>query len=469
MPAPRFHPLARLLCFALGALVIAGALQGVVVGALTTAARLNGQVPQQFVADWLQEHALLLIVVVYPPILGWLWFCRRALDRRSMTALGLHGTRSGRLFFQGAAGGACAIALLFGALWLSGGVRIIGSGPEAFEDSTAEIGAQLLIYALAFGAVGFMEEIAFRGYGLHNVAAWGGARIALWAQAIGFALIHLGNAGVASLNNAASDAVANSWADAWRAMPSIALIGWFFALTYFKTGSLWFAIGFHAAWNFFLGCVFSLPVSGVPTFRLLDVESSSNAWLSGGTFGAEGSLLLIPILLAMIWILRAQPDHPQAALDLSLLDPNATFAPETPLGLPDYESAWANVENEDNADGSLRRSRFQTSMRAEEESAAPWTYYPGQLPREPKPVEVTAAVEDNVPAPISAPPAVAAPETAPQIPLSPAPTPRPPTQSTLEPSAQAATPVSSPPREEKSTSDTATSATPAPKKPTPRW
>jgi len=158
-----------------------------------------------------------------------------------------------------------------------------------------------------------MEEILFRGYALHNLHAWLGARWSIGIQAAVFSLVHLGN--LAQMDRSTPGAVLATW----LAMPNIFLIGIFFALCYLKTGSLWFPIAFHAAWNFFLGCVFSLPVSGLPIFKLLDIEVRGSIPLSGGAFGPEASLLLTPILLALVFAVSRVENHRQAIYDLESL------------------------------------------------------------------------------------------------------------------------------------------------------
>ncbi|HEX8833106.1 MAG TPA: CPBP family glutamic-type intramembrane protease, partial [Abditibacteriaceae bacterium] len=222
----------------------------------------------------------------------------------------------------------------------------------------------LTLYAGAFFCVGFMEEVSFRGYVFHNLNAWLGVRISIAIQAIVFSAIHLSN--LLQKENDGFSAVL--WDAKWGLL-NIALIGIFFAQCYLKTGSLWFPIGFHAAWNFFLGCVFSLPVSGIKIFRLLDVSMSSNTTLNGGNFGAEGSVLLIPIIGALIYMLSRLPNHLQAELDLSsLVPPYSSLPAQTgvqPAGVaptaPD-ETLAPDDDSTEEEDGPRER-RFSTSMR----------------------------------------------------------------------------------------------------------
>jgi len=166
------------------------------------------------------------------------------------------------------------------------------------------------------------------------------------AQGVVFAVIHPLN----ELQNG-KGAGAVFWDARW-ALVNIFLIAVFFAQCYRKTGSLWFPIGFHAAWNFFLGCVWSLPVSGIQTFRLLDVVSSSDSTLSGGSFGAEGSIFLTCIIAALVYVMSRMPDHPQANLDLALL-----------VNYPGETATAGIAEPEEEGPEEGGPSRFKTSMR----------------------------------------------------------------------------------------------------------
>ncbi len=335
MPAPRFHPFTRLVFGALG-LIAVSILLGLMLfigSALATA--WTGRRPDEQLLDLATRFALPLTVLSYPASLLWIGFCRTRFDRRSFVSLGLRARRALPDGARGALVGTLSIGLLWSILWLTGAVSVGGWSPEAFEIGVARSVGALLGYATLFFAVGFFEESLFRGYALHNAYQWLGWRGAVAFQAVIFALVHLGN--VASGSNAARLA-------ALGALPQLALIAVFFALCYRKTGSLWFPIGFHFAWNFCLGCVFSLPVSGLQTFRLLDVSQNTNNWLSGGAFGAEGSFFLIPVLAALIYYVSRAPDHPQALLDLELMNRSeAVAAPIAPT--PEIEIEEPAREN----------------------------------------------------------------------------------------------------------------------------
>ena len=343
MPAPRFHPFVRLLFCALGLIGVQILLDVLLYVASALSTPWTNQFPTEQLADFTTRFALPLTVLSYPASLGWMAFCRRKFDACSLASLGLRSRRAGSDMGRGMATGALAIALLWLILWLTGMISVAGWSQIARQNGVGISILSLLGYGLAFFAVGFFEETLFRGYMLHNLNAWLGWRGAVALQAILFALVHLGNV---------INADAGHKAAALGALPSLFLIAVFFALSYRKTGSLWFPIGFHFAWNFCLGCVFSLPVSGIETFRLLDVQANNQSWFSGGTFGAEGSFYLIPILLALIYTVSKAPDHPQAALDLALLHRRAEIV--TPIQIL--------TETEDEMPEEERESRYSTKF-----------------------------------------------------------------------------------------------------------
>jgi hypothetical protein len=84
---PRLHPLLRLvIClFGIGALFVI--ITAVIVGALHTTTAISGQTID--LADFFTDHPLVATVLFYPPLLLWLWFCRRAIDGHSFRSLGL--------------------------------------------------------------------------------------------------------------------------------------------------------------------------------------------------------------------------------------------------------------------------------------------------------------------------------------------------------------------------------------------
>lgn len=195
--------------------------------------------------------------------------------------------RFGRLFITGMVWGFAGISALMCALYAA----------HAFQFGHVVLhGARLwrfaAFWAVMFLLVGFAEEFLFRGYTLFTLARG----IRFWPAAIilssTFGLIHLRNGG-------------EQWAGALAA----AAIGFFFCFTLRRTGSLWFAVGFHAAWDWSETFFYSVPDSGtVFPGHLLSSSLRGPAWLSGGSAGPEGSVLCFAVVgLAWIALDRVYP------------------------------------------------------------------------------------------------------------------------------------------------------------------
>ena len=81
------------------------------------------------------------------------------------------------------------------------------------------------------------------------------------------------------------------------------IIALFFCFTLWRTGTLWFAVGYHAAWDWGQTFFYGTSDSGLPgRGHLLNSSFHGPAWLTGGSVGPEGSVLNIPLVL-MVWIL----------------------------------------------------------------------------------------------------------------------------------------------------------------------
>lgn len=236
---------------------------------------------------WLQllEECLLLVAALLPAL-----FLAK-LEGRRFGAYGLpiHGA-FGKHFWMGAIWGLAAITVL---LVVMRGFGVFYFGQLALH------GLRMLKFAAFWGAVflvvGLYEDFLFRGYSLFTLAEatrfWPAAVLLSFA----FGFIHLGNNG-------------ESWVGALGA----ACIGLFFCLTLHRTGTLWFAVGMHASWDWGESFLYSVPDSGqVAAGHLLSSSFHGPRWLTGGSVGPEGSVFVFVLIVAM-WLLfvRLYPPPP---------------------------------------------------------------------------------------------------------------------------------------------------------------
>ena len=125
-----------------------------------------------------------------------------------------------------------------------------------------------------------------RGYSQFTLAQGIGFWPAALLLSAGFGAIHLGNQG-------------ESWVGALAA----ACIGLFWCLTLKRTGNLWFAVGMHMTWDWSETFLYSVPDSGLlAPGHLLNSSFHGSAWLTGGSVGPEGSLLVF-LIVAGMWII----------------------------------------------------------------------------------------------------------------------------------------------------------------------
>jgi hypothetical protein len=179
-------------------------------------------------------------------------------------------------FWMGALFGFAALSCLMGALHLTHCYYI---------DGMAIGGAQIWkyggIWLAAFIGTGFFEEFLFRGYAQYTLASGMGFWPAAVLTSALFLVAHTGNSGETALGIA-----------------DVFLFGMLACFIWWRTGNLWFVVGFHAFWDWGLSFVYSVPDSGlVSTGHLFNSRVQGNHWLSGGTAGPEGSAFSVGVLI----------------------------------------------------------------------------------------------------------------------------------------------------------------------------
>lgn len=150
------------------------------------------------------------------------------------------------------------------------------------------------VWAAAFILVGCAEEFVFRGYAQFTLSTG----IGFWPAAILLSAVF----GAAHLFNSGED---------WVGAASVFVFGLFACFTLRRTGSLWFAVGFHAAGDYAESFIYSVPDSGtLATGHLLHSSFHGPAWLTGGTVGPEGSFFaFVTFALAFLifaWLFRGK-------------------------------------------------------------------------------------------------------------------------------------------------------------------
>ena len=182
----------------------------------------------------------------------------------------------GKGFWQGVPFGFAMMTLLMVLISLFHGYSYEGIGASG----TVAI-KYAILYAIGFLFVGFFEEFGFRGY----VQSTLGSGIGFWPSALIFSFlfgyVHLRNPGEAKIG-------------AFMA-GSFGLLA---AFSLRRTGSLWFAVGMHMAFDWTETYFYGVPDSGLlAQGHLLNSSFHGPVWLTGGSVGPEGSYLVFIVLI----------------------------------------------------------------------------------------------------------------------------------------------------------------------------
>jgi len=209
-----------------------------------------------------------------------IFLARRFLDRRSFASLGL---KLNRFFWRDLLAGIgitfVMMGLIFGLEMSAGWLRVDQMAWQV--DPVSTVLKQTASIFLGFVLVGWNEELLSRGYHLQTLASGTNFFWGVFLSSAIFGILHLGNPNAT-----------------WATAVGILFAGIFLAYGYLRTRQLWLSIGLHIGWNFFEGAVFGFPVSGVDTYRLMRVSVDGPTAWTGGLFGPEAGLVMLPAFLA---------------------------------------------------------------------------------------------------------------------------------------------------------------------------
>jgi len=208
-------------------------------------------------------------------------FIMAAIEKRRFGDYGLPRRGAfGKLFWAGTLWGIVSLTLLLLVIHGAGDFRLSGlalHGRRIFKFAA--------FWGVLFLVVGFFEEFLTRGYSQFTLTRGMGFWPAALLLSTLFAALHFQNPG-----------------ETWIGLLGVAAIGLFFCLTLRRTGNLWFAVGFHSSWNWSESFLYSVPDSGeVVTGHLMKSTFHGSRWLTGGSVGPEGSVLLF-VVIAVTWV-----------------------------------------------------------------------------------------------------------------------------------------------------------------------
>ncbi len=249
-----------------------------------------------------QDGALFLILLLSSAVMS-------RIERRPFAAYGIGATPGAlRQFLTG---------LLWGILFLSLLVLALKLTQLLVFDGRLLSGAAMLRFgsewALGFFTVGVFEEYFLRGFLLFTLArGLSGLYTVLlktnYSNALGFWTAAILLAFVFGLGHRSNPG------ESPIGLVSAGLAAIIFSLSLWRTKSLWWAIGFHATWDWAQSFLYGVADSGIMMqHHLFATHPVGRPILSGGLTGPEGSLFVLPILALVaivIWLTLPQVPRP---------------------------------------------------------------------------------------------------------------------------------------------------------------
>jgi hypothetical protein len=205
------------------------------------------------------------------------WIMARTEGRRIRT-YGYAGRARVLRFVCGWVWGFVALSVMVSALWKSHFLAFDATLLHGFN-----VWKYGFVWLVVFVCTGIFEESLLRGYLQYTLTRSIGFWWAALVMSFLFGGVHLMNGGESPVG-----------------LFSAVAVGLVFCISLWYTGSLWWAIGFHAAWDWGQTFFYGTPDSGVVARgHLLSEHPVGPLLWSGGPTGPEGSLYIVPLLLIM--------------------------------------------------------------------------------------------------------------------------------------------------------------------------
>ena len=199
------------------------------------------------------------------------WIYVRLLEKRPV--IELSGDKAFREFGAGLLIGTLMVATVIGMAYALGAYKMTGINSWSM---TIVLPLAQMIF------VGVFEEVLCRGIIFRITEQSLGSWAALAISALVFGLAHVPGNGAGFL-----------------AISVMAVAGVFFSAAYMLTRRLWLCMGIHIAWNYVLGTIFSIPVSGHESNGLLLGQLSGPDWITGGPYGLEATIFTLFVLATL--------------------------------------------------------------------------------------------------------------------------------------------------------------------------
>ena len=236
---------------------------------------------EEFISDpeLIMQNKMMLLMMICQ-LMGTLftvWIFQKFISKERFISIGLDFINYKNDFYQGLAVGTGLISIGFFTLIILNLTSIDLTYFSIYDQ---------VFYFFLFIVVSLNEEIAIRGYILHNLSQSFNKYIALIISSFVFMGMHLGNPNIGVLP-----------------LMNLFLAGIFLGVYRIHKNNLWFPIGAHLMWNYLQGPIYGFEVSGNKINSLFEQKLNGHELLTGGNFGYEGSIILTVFLIISIFLI----------------------------------------------------------------------------------------------------------------------------------------------------------------------
>ena len=243
------------------------------------------QTLQQSLTDKTSDFRLIFALLSFGFILNTVFRWTKKVEKRSIRTLGFYRENFLSSLLKGFGLGLALFLLTLLGLVALGQYRLesIRLNPYSLT---------FVVFTIPFWILqGTAEEVVSRAWLLPQLASRTNLKLAVVISSIFFTLLHVGNSGLTPLS-----------------LVNLFLFGVAMAIYLLKTDTVWGVAGIHGAWNFAQGNLFGILVSGQSsgTSLMTFLPQGNQVWLSGGSFGIEGSIMTSLVLLLLIVYLAYQ-------------------------------------------------------------------------------------------------------------------------------------------------------------------
>lgn len=218
------------------------------------------------------------------------------IEKRHLADMGIEWNKRLILsFLKGTAIGAALVVGFVAFLIVRGMAEYDGVGKMSISS--------LLLWGLAYAIQSLAEEVMCRGFLQTSLSQKVKPQIAILLSSVAFTVPHA--SGICEIGG-------------WNMVAgfiNVVLVSWVFSLAFIKEKSLGAPFGLHFGWNYCLGVLLGLGLTGESvTEGIIHVLVNPTKTLyTGGVYGIEASVLLIPVLIMVLliyyWNIRRGGKH----------------------------------------------------------------------------------------------------------------------------------------------------------------